>query len=46
MRSHGRFPEAVPGGMLSTIDFSKILDDPELMAVCDDIDVMVALREM
>ncbi|KAK6935235.1 Tetratricopeptide repeat [Dillenia turbinata] len=41
----GGFPGAMPGGM-PNVDYSKILNDPELMAAFKDPEVMAALQDV
>ncbi|KAG8486696.1 hypothetical protein CXB51_020161 [Gossypium anomalum] len=42
----GCFPGGMPGGMPGNVDFSKILNDPELMAAFSDPEVMAALQDV
>ncbi|MCD7459668.1 hypothetical protein HAX54_041585 [Datura stramonium] len=42
----GGMPGAAPGGMPGNVDYSKILNDPELMAAFKDPDVMAALQDV
>ncbi|KAJ6962634.1 hypothetical protein NC652_001325 [Populus alba x Populus x berolinensis] len=42
----GGFPGAMPGGMPGNVDFSKILNDPELMAAFSDPEIMAALQDV
>ncbi|XVF10773.1 hypothetical protein REPUB_Repub07fG0211900 [Reevesia pubescens] len=42
----GGFPGSMPGGMPGNVDFSKILNDPELMASFSDPEVMAALQDV
>ncbi|KAK8584404.1 hypothetical protein V6N13_109801 [Hibiscus sabdariffa] len=42
----GGFPGGMPGGMPGNVDFSKILNDPELMAAFSDPEVMAALQDV
>ncbi|GAV88241.1 TPR_11 domain-containing protein [Cephalotus follicularis] len=42
----GGFPGGTPGGMPGNVDFSKILNDPELMAAFSDPEVMAALQDV
>ncbi|KAF3448397.1 hypothetical protein FNV43_RR09110 [Rhamnella rubrinervis] len=43
----GGFPGGgMPGGVPGNVDFSKILNDPELMAAFSDPDVMAALQDV
>ncbi|GMH26629.1 hypothetical protein Nepgr_028472 [Nepenthes gracilis] len=42
----GGMPGASPGGMPGNVDFSKILNDPELMAAFKDPEVMAALQDV
>ncbi|KAK4843675.1 hypothetical protein QYF36_011359 [Acer negundo] len=44
----GGFPGAggMPGGVPGNVDFSKILNDPELMAAFSDPEVMAALQDV
>ncbi|KAH1080373.1 hypothetical protein J1N35_020134 [Gossypium stocksii] len=42
----GGFPGSMPGGMPGNVDFSKILNDPELMAAFSDPEVMAALQDV
>ncbi|GAB4857027.1 hypothetical protein Ancab_014939 [Ancistrocladus abbreviatus] len=41
----GGMPGAFPGSMPGNVDFSKILNDPELMAAFQDPEVMAALQD-
>ncbi|GAY43470.1 hypothetical protein CUMW_074700 [Citrus unshiu] len=41
----GGFPGGMPGGGPGNVDFSKILNDPELMAAFSDPEVMAALQD-
>ncbi|KAG2681453.1 hypothetical protein I3760_11G145500 [Carya illinoinensis] len=41
----GGFPGSMPGGMPGNVDFSKILNDPEMMAAFSDPEVMAALQD-
>ncbi|THG22931.1 hypothetical protein TEA_026978 [Camellia sinensis var. sinensis] len=41
----GGFPGSMPGGM-PNVDYSKILNDPELMAAFKDPEVMAALQDV
>ncbi|XP_075494962.1 FAM10 family protein At4g22670 [Primulina tabacum] len=42
----GGFPGSAPGGMPGNFDFSKILNDPEMMAAFKDPEVMAALQDV
>ncbi|KAH9721443.1 FAM10 family protein [Citrus sinensis] len=42
----GGFPGGMPGGGPGNVDFSKILNDPELMAAFSDPEVMAALQDV
>ncbi|KAK3041059.1 hypothetical protein RJ639_026856 [Escallonia herrerae] len=42
----GGFPGSAPGGVPGNVDFSKILNDPELMGAMKDPDVMAALQDV
>ncbi|CAK7355787.1 unnamed protein product [Dovyalis caffra] len=42
----GGFPGGMPGGMPGNVDFSKILNDPELMAAFSDPEIMAALQDV
>lgn len=42
----GGFPGGMPGGMPGNVDFSKILNDPELMTAFKDPEVMAALQDV
>ncbi|KAJ9173441.1 hypothetical protein P3X46_016576 [Hevea brasiliensis] len=42
----GGFPGAMPGGMPGNVDFSTILNDPELMTAFSDPEVMTALQDV
>ncbi|KAG2677545.1 hypothetical protein I3760_12G102500 [Carya illinoinensis] len=42
----GGFPGSMPGGVPGNVDFSKILNDPELMAAFSDPEVMAALQDV
>ncbi|KAK4400346.1 FAM10 family protein [Sesamum angolense] len=42
----GGFPGSMPGGMPGNVDYSKILNDPELMAAFKDPEVMAALQDV
>ncbi|PON92937.1 N-terminal acetyltransferase A, auxiliary subunit [Trema orientale] len=42
----GGFPGSVPGGVPGNVDFSKILNDPELMAAFSDPEIMAALQDV
>ncbi|KAH7514109.1 FAM10 family protein At4g22670 [Ziziphus jujuba] len=46
MPGAGGFPGGMPGGVPGNVDFSKILNDPELMAAFSDPDVMAALQDV
>uniref|UniRef100_A0A6N2KT49 STI1 domain-containing protein n=1 Tax=Salix viminalis TaxID=40686 RepID=A0A6N2KT49_SALVM len=42
----GGFPGAMPGGMPGNVDFSKILNDPELMTAFSDPEIMAAVQDV
>ncbi|KAK3434543.1 hypothetical protein EUGRSUZ_D02015 [Eucalyptus grandis] len=42
----GGFPGGMPGGMPGNVDFSQILNDPDLMAAFKDPEVMAALQDV
>ncbi|XP_059639998.1 FAM10 family protein At4g22670-like [Cornus florida] len=42
----GGFPGSTAGGMPGNVDYSKILNDPELMAAFKDPEVMAALQDV
>ncbi|XP_054809667.1 FAM10 family protein At4g22670-like [Prosopis cineraria] len=42
----GGFPGGMPGGVPGNVDFSKILNDPELMGAFSDPEVMAALQDV
>ncbi|CAL9029550.1 unnamed protein product [Prunus brigantina] len=42
----GGFPGSTPGGVPGNVDFSKILNDPELMSAFSDPEVMAALQDV
>ncbi|KAF7810145.1 FAM10 family protein [Senna tora] len=42
----GAFPGGMPGGVPGNVDFSKILNDPELMSAFSDPEVMAALQDV
>lgn len=42
----GGFPGGMPGGMPGNVDFSNILNDPDLMAAFKDPEVMAALQDV
>ncbi|XP_050267141.1 FAM10 family protein At4g22670 [Quercus robur] len=42
----GGMPGGMPGGVPGNVDFSKILNDPELMAAFSDPEVMAALQDV
>ncbi|KAL1371316.1 hypothetical protein HN51_001527 [Arachis hypogaea] len=42
----GGFPGGMAGGVPGNVDFSKILNDPELMAAFSDPEVMAALQDV
>ncbi|EOY24457.1 hypothetical protein QUC31_008754 [Theobroma cacao] len=42
----GEMPGSMPGGMPGNVDFSKILNDPELMSAFSDPEVMAALQDV
>ncbi|XP_068317478.1 FAM10 family protein At4g22670 isoform X3 [Pyrus communis] len=42
----GGFPGSAPGGVPGNVDFSKILNDPELMNAFSDPEVMDALQDV
>ncbi|KAK4803125.1 hypothetical protein SAY86_001328 [Trapa natans] len=42
----GGFPGGMPGGMPGNVDFSKILNDPDLMAAFKDPEIMAALQDV
>ncbi|KAK9927476.1 hypothetical protein M0R45_024657 [Rubus argutus] len=44
--SAGGFPGSNPGGVPGNYDFSKILNDPELMTAFSDPEVMAALQDV
>ncbi|XP_027334180.1 FAM10 family protein At4g22670 isoform X3 [Abrus precatorius] len=42
----GGFPGGMPGGVPGNVDFSKILNDPDLMTAFSDPEVMAALQDV
>ncbi|KAK4761586.1 hypothetical protein SAY87_029470 [Trapa incisa] len=42
----GGFPGGMPGGGPGNVDFSKILNDPDLMAAFKDPEIMAALQDV
>ncbi|CAI0413762.1 unnamed protein product [Linum tenue] len=42
----GGFPGGMPGGAPGNVDFSKILNDPDMMAAFSDPEIMAALQDV